>query len=69
MDEEATRGDKQVKQALVLTLDAGLYQNSGPTTRLNWPFHYVAYLGIPALCGDPSPTHYIFGQPEPRGTR
>jgi hypothetical protein len=62
--------EKETRQALVLTPAVGLYsQNSIAQTLLNWPFHYVAYLGIPALCGGPSPTHYIFGQPEPRGTR
>jgi hypothetical protein len=58
------------RQALVIVLGMGFYtQSSNPETRLNWPWHYVAYLGIPANCGGPSPTHYVFGQPEPRGTR
>ena len=54
------------RQALVITLGTGMYsQNSSAETRLNWPFHYVAYLGPPPF----SPVHYVFGQPEARGTR
>jgi hypothetical protein len=66
--EEATRtldeeGDKQVKQANVITLGVGSFTVVPGTTLLSWPWHYVLFQRTPGV-----PVNFIFCAPNARGT-
>jgi hypothetical protein len=68
--EEATRtldeeGDKQVKQANVITLGVGSFTVVPGTTLLSFPYHYALLIGrTPGV-----PVNFLFVQEGARGTR